>query len=54
MATTDSSAGAHPSPEENRLAKLEERFRHEILDVEERCKLRDRILCLCRKLAATR
>jgi hypothetical protein len=65
MATTDSSAPAHPSTEE-KLAKLEERLRHELMDdeerleddlrhadlgIEERCELADRVLRLRRRLA---
>ena len=44
--TTKSSAPAHPSPEEQHLATLVERYRHELVDVEERCELRERILHL--------
>ena len=33
-----------PNEGEKRLARLEERYRHELLDVEERCELRERIL----------
>jgi hypothetical protein len=40
---TKSSAPAHPSTEEKQLAKLEERYRHELMDDEERHELRDRI-----------
>jgi hypothetical protein len=41
--TTDSSAApAHLSTEEKRLAKLEERLRHELMDDEERLQLRER------------
>jgi hypothetical protein len=43
MATTDSSAPAHPSSQE-KLAKLEERYRHELMDDEEREELRDHLL----------
>jgi hypothetical protein len=43
-----SSAPAHPSTAEN-LAKLEERYRHEIMDDEERQELRDRIIQLRRE-----
>jgi hypothetical protein len=50
MATTDSSAPAHPSPEEKRLAKLEERLAHELMDDEERQELRDRVLRLRREI----
>ena len=39
--TTDSSAApAHLSTEEKRLAKLEERLRHELMDDEERLQLK--------------
>jgi hypothetical protein len=47
------SASAHPSPEE-KLARLEERYRHELLDDEERCELLERILRLRRKLGLAR
>jgi hypothetical protein len=50
MATTDSSAPAHPSLEEKRLAKLEERLAHELMDDEERQELRDRVLRLRREI----
>jgi hypothetical protein len=53
MQTVDehqSSAPAHPSTEEERLAKLEERYRHELMDAEERLELRERIVCLRRRL----
>jgi hypothetical protein len=47
-----SSAPAHPSTEgEAKLAKLEERYRHEDLGIEEREELRDRILRLRRRLS---
>jgi len=36
------SAPAHPSPEE-KLAKLAEKYQHELMDDEERMELRDRI-----------
>jgi hypothetical protein len=49
---TKSSAPAHPSTEEKRLARLEERYHHELMDVEERSELRERILRLRRKLGA--
>ncbi len=51
MDTTKSSAPAHPA--ETRLAKLEERYRHEIMGEEERLELRERILGL-RKKAETK
>jgi hypothetical protein len=47
--TTDSSAPVHPSTAE-KLAKLEERYRHELIDDEERLQLRERTLRLRRKL----
>jgi hypothetical protein len=53
VATTKSSAStadAHPSTEE-KLAKLEERLRHELMDDEERQELRDRVLRLRRRLS---
>ena len=51
MDTKDSSAPAHPSTEgEAKLAKLEERYRHELMDDEERQELRDRVLRLRRSL----
>jgi hypothetical protein len=50
MATTESSAPAHPSTGEKKLAKLEGRYRHEIMNDEERQELRDRILRLRRRL----
>jgi hypothetical protein len=51
MATKDSSAPAHPSPEEKRLAKLEARLAHELMPDEERQELRDRVLALRRRLS---
>ena len=43
---------AHPrTPTEEKLAKLEERLRHELIDDEERQELRDRVLSLRRRLA---
>jgi hypothetical protein len=45
----DSSATAHPSTKE-KLAKLEEKYRHELMADEERAELRDRILRLRRRL----
>ena len=45
----DSSAPAHPSTAEKRLALLEERYRHELMDVEERQELCDRVLRLRRR-----
>ncbi len=44
------SAPAHPTTDEKRLAKLEERYRHELAHVAERCELRERILHLRRRL----
>jgi hypothetical protein len=49
--TKDSSAPAHPSTEEKKLAKLEERLRHELMDDEERQVLRDRVIGLRRRLS---
>jgi hypothetical protein len=46
---SDSSAAAHPSTAE-KLAKLEERLAHELLDDAEREELRDRVLRLRRRL----
>jgi hypothetical protein len=46
-----SSAPAHPSTEgEAKLAKLEERYRHELIDEDERLELRERILRIRRRL----
>ena len=45
-----SSATAHPSTEE-KLAKLEKRLAHELIDDEERQELRDRVLRLRRRLS---
>jgi hypothetical protein len=47
---SDSSAPAHPSPEEKKLATLIERLRHELMEDEERQELRDRVLALRRRL----
>ena len=49
MDTTKSSVPAHPSTAE-KLAKLEERLAHELMDDAERKELRDRVLWLRRKL----
>jgi hypothetical protein len=50
--TTKSSAPAHPPIEsEAKLAKLEERIRHELIDDEERQELRDRVLALRQRLS---
>jgi len=38
-------------PADKRLARLEERFRHELMDDEERQELRDRVLRLRRQLS---
>jgi hypothetical protein len=49
----DTTSIREPRPEDSsgeRLARLEERYRHELLDVEERAALRDRILRLRRRL----
>jgi hypothetical protein len=52
MRTVDSRSIRTPSAEvpadKERLEKLEERYRHELMDDEERCELRDRILRLHR------
>jgi hypothetical protein len=50
MDTTDSSAPAHPSTEEKKLAKLEERLAHELMDEDERLELRERIIRIRRRL----
>ena len=50
MDTKDSSAPAHPSTEEKKLAKFEERLAHELMDDEERLQLKERTLRLRRKL----
>ena len=51
MDTPKSSAPhAHPSTVQKRLAKLEERYRHELLGDEERQELHDRVLHLRRRL----
>ena len=50
MANRDSSAPAHPSTAE-KLAKLEERLAHELMDDEQRQELRDRVLALRRRLS---
>jgi hypothetical protein len=47
-----SSAPAHPTKDPaRRLAKLEEKLRHELLSEEKRCELADQVVRLCRKLA---
>jgi hypothetical protein len=46
-----SSAPAHPSTEgEAKLAKLEDRLVHELMDAEERCELLEHVLRLRRRL----
>jgi len=63
MANRDSSAPAHPSTAEKKLAKpddleahysclerLEDDLRHADLSIEERCELRDRVLAIRRRL----
>ena len=50
MDETQSNAPAHPSIEA-KLAKLEERLAHELMDDEERQELRDRVLQLRRRLS---
>jgi len=47
--TTKSSAPARPAETEARLAKLEERYAHELLPEEERLELRERVLRLRKK-----
>jgi hypothetical protein len=43
---------AHPrTPTEEKLAKLEERLAHELMDDEERQQLRDRVIGLRRRLS---
>jgi hypothetical protein len=42
-----------PKPGEKRLARLEEKLRHELLDDEGRQELRDQVLRLRRRLGAT-
>jgi hypothetical protein len=51
--TVDERILAHPRTptEERKLAKLEERYRHELMDDEERQELRDRVLALRRRLS---
>jgi hypothetical protein len=64
MANRDSSAPAHPSTEEKKLAKsddleahysclerLEDDLRHADLGIEERCELEERVLRLRRRLS---
>jgi hypothetical protein len=48
--TTKDSASAHPPTEEKKLAALEERLRHELMDDAERQELRDRVLALRREI----
>ena len=52
MDTTKSSATAHPAKvtEDERLARLKERYRHELMDEEERQELRDQVIRLRRRL----
>jgi hypothetical protein len=45
------SAPAHP-PTAEKLAKLEERYRHELMDTDERLELAERILRIHRRLNA--
>jgi hypothetical protein len=50
--TLDERLLAHPrTPTEEKLAKLEERLAHELMDDEERQELRDRVLALRRHLS---
>jgi hypothetical protein len=46
---TDSSAPAHPSTKE-KLTKLENRYRHELMDADERLVLHERIARIQRRL----
>jgi hypothetical protein len=39
-----------PKPDEERLAELEQKLAHELMDDEERAELRDRVLALRRRL----
>jgi hypothetical protein len=49
--TVDERILAHPrTPTEEKLAKLEERLAHELMDDEERLELRERIVGLRRRL----
>jgi hypothetical protein len=51
-ATVDTTSIRTPSTEgEAKLAKLEERYRHELMDDEERQELRERILRIRRRLS---
>ena len=54
MDTTKPSADARPGQDrrrtEEKLAELEECYRHALLDVDERLELRDRVLRLRRRL----
>jgi hypothetical protein len=45
-----SSAPAHPSTEAKCLARLEERYRHELMDEDERLELAERIIRIRRRL----
>jgi hypothetical protein len=45
-------AGKRTTDDQKRLAQLEERYRHELMDDEERQELRDRVVRLRRKLGA--
>lgn len=49
--TVDERILAHSrTPTEEKLAKLEERYRHELMDDEEHLELRDRVITLPRRL----
>ena len=51
--TVDKRILAHPrTPTEEKLAKLEERLRHELMDDEERQELRDCVIGLRRRLSS--
>jgi uncharacterized small protein (DUF1192 family) len=39
----DKTTVAHPDPREERLAEMEERHRHDLMDYEQRCELWSRI-----------
>jgi hypothetical protein len=52
--TTDSNAPAHPSIEEEKLAQLEERYRHELMDDEERQEVYAQLVAMRRRLRHSR
>ncbi len=47
----DKTSVQHPDPREERLAALEERHAHELMDYEERCELWSRIAAARREIA---